>query len=79
MTASWDHAKHILCIRLDAIGDVLMTTPAIRALKQGDRQITLLTSQSGASIAPLIPEIDRVISYDPPWMKATTPRLSSQP
>ena len=76
----WQQAKKILCIRLDAIGDVLMTTPAIRALKQtGDRQITLLTSASGAAIASLVPEIDRVITYDPPWMKATAPRLNSQP
>ena len=76
----WRRAKNILCIRLDAIGDVLMTTPAIKALKQtGDRQITLLTSHSGAAIAALVPAIDRVIAYDPPWMKATTPRQSSQP
>lgn len=77
----WQQAKKILCIRLDAIGDVLMTTPAIRALKQGDhnRHITLLTSHSGAEVAALVPEIDRVITYDPPWMKATAPRLNSRP
>ncbi|MBW4582119.1 MAG: lipopolysaccharide heptosyltransferase II [Tildeniella nuda ZEHNDER 1965/U140] len=77
----WQQAKKILCIRLDAIGDVLMTTPAIRALKQGDpnRHITLLTSYSGADVAALVPEIDRVITYDPPWMKATAPRLNSRP
>jgi lipopolysaccharide heptosyltransferase II len=76
----WQHAKKILCIRLDAIGDVLMTTPAIKALKQtDDREITLLTSASGGAIASLVPEIDRVITYDPPWMKATVPRLHSQP
>jgi lipopolysaccharide heptosyltransferase II len=80
MTATdWDRAENILCIRLDAIGDVLMTTPAIRALKQPDRHITLLTSSAGSSIASLIPEIERVISYDPPWMKATNPRFNSQP
>lgn len=75
----WDNAQNILCVRLDAIGDVLMTTPAIRALKRADRQITLLTSQAGAEVASLVPEIDRVIAYDPPWMKATAPRLNSQP
>lgn len=79
--AQWQEAKKILCIRLDAIGDVLMTTPAIRALKQGncDRHIALLTSPSGAEVAALIPEIDRVITYDPPWMKATAPRSNSRP
>jgi lipopolysaccharide heptosyltransferase II len=80
MTATdWNHVKNLLCIRLDAMGDVLMTTPAIRALKQPDREITLLTSSAGAGIAALIPEVDRVITYDSPWMKATAPRLNSQP
>ncbi|HEY7801322.1 MAG TPA: lipopolysaccharide heptosyltransferase II [Dehalococcoidia bacterium] len=60
-----------MCVRLDTIGDVLMTTPAIRALKRGaaDRRITLLTSHSGAEAARLVPEIDDVITYDAPWMK----------
>ena len=48
MTASsrWDDARRILCVRLDSLGDVLMTTPAIRAVKvaRPDRHITLLTS-----------------------------------
>lgn len=80
MTATpWDRAKNLLCIRLDAIGDVLMTTPAIRALKQSDRQITLMASSAGSEVASLVPEIDRMISYDPPWMKATAPSINSQP
>ncbi len=76
----WQQAKNILCVRLDAIGDVLMTTPAIRALKHADRtrNITLLTSQAGAEVASLIPDVDRVITYDPPWMKATAPRPNNQ-
>ena len=28
---TWKHARNVLCVRLDAMGDVLMTTPAIRA------------------------------------------------
>jgi lipopolysaccharide heptosyltransferase II len=77
----WQTAKNILCIRLDSMGDVLMTTPAIRALKiAGDqRRITLLTSPSGAEVARLVPEIDDVIVYDAPWLKATTPRANSLP
>jgi lipopolysaccharide heptosyltransferase II len=77
----WRNAKNILCIRLDSLGDVLMTTPAIRALKESriGRKITLLTSQSGAKVAPLIDEIDQIIEYDPPWMKASQPSLNSEP
>jgi lipopolysaccharide heptosyltransferase II len=79
---SWNTAQNILCVRLDSIGDVLMTAPAMRALKtSGDipRRITLMTSAAGAAIAPLIAEIDKVIVYDAPWLKATAPRLDSQP
>lgn len=77
----WNSAKNILCIRLDTIGDVLMTTPAIRALKAShpNRRITLLTSSAGATTASLVPEIDDVIVYDAPWLKATAPRQNSRP
>jgi lipopolysaccharide heptosyltransferase II len=78
---NWHDARNILCIRLDNMGDVLMSTPAIRALKQSrpGRRITLLASSSGAHIAALIPEIDHTIIYDAPWNKATAPRANSQP
>jgi len=71
--ADWSAARNVLAVRLDAIGDVLMTTPALRALKRArrGRRITLLTSAAGAELAPLIPEIDDVIAYPAPWMKAS--------
>lgn len=80
-TNTWNDAENILCIRLDSIGDVLMTTPAIRALKEArpGRRITLLTSPAGVEIASLVSELDDVIVYDAPWMKATAPRMNSQP
>jgi lipopolysaccharide heptosyltransferase II len=76
MTAlAWRRAKNVLCVRLDSLGDLLMTTPAIRALRDsGARRITVLTSSSGAKAARLVPEVDEVLVYDPPWMKATHPR-----
>ncbi len=78
---NWNFAENVLCIRLDTIGDVLMTTPAIRALKASHpgRRITLLTSSAGAATASLVPDVDEVIVYDAPWLKATTPRLNSRP
>jgi lipopolysaccharide heptosyltransferase II len=71
----------VLCIRLDTIGDVLMTTPAIRALRTSAprRRVTLLTSPAGEAVARLVPEIDDVILYDAPWMKATAPRADAAP
>ncbi len=81
IAAAWQQARHLLCVRLDTLGDVLMTTPAIRALKESctGRRITLLTSPVGAAIAERIPEIDEVLVYDAPWMKATAPRVNSRP
>ena len=80
MTAGqWRDAKRILCVRLDYLGDVLMSTPAIRALRQAQpqRHIALLTSSSGAAVARYIPEIDEIIEYEAPWMKAGTTRDAS--
>jgi lipopolysaccharide heptosyltransferase II len=73
MNDNWSAARRILCVRLDNMGDVLMTTPAIRALKAGraDRHVTLLASPAGAAIAKMIPDIDAVIAFDAPWMKGT--------
>ncbi|HWE39406.1 MAG TPA: lipopolysaccharide heptosyltransferase II [Isosphaeraceae bacterium] len=73
---AWERARRILCVRLDNLGDVLMTTPALRALKESaeDRRITLLASPAGAAVARLVPEIDDILVYEAPWMKATAPR-----
>jgi lipopolysaccharide heptosyltransferase II len=68
----WPGLRRVLAVRLDAAGDVLMTTPALRALRAArPERLTLLTSTSGAAIAELLPELDDVIVYDAPWMKAT--------
>ncbi|MDB5808677.1 MAG: glycosyl transferase family protein [Betaproteobacteria bacterium] len=72
---AWRAARNILCVRLDNLGDVLMTTPAIRALKaaQPGRRITLLTSRSAAAAAPFLPAIDEVLCFDAPWVKHARP------
>jgi lipopolysaccharide heptosyltransferase II len=79
--ADWARAANVLCVRLDTLGDVLMTTPAVRAIKESapGRRVTLLTSPSGAEAARLVPEVDEVLVYDAPWMKATAPRAGSGP
>ncbi|VCU69975.1 Lipopolysaccharide core heptosyltransferase RfaQ [Pigmentiphaga humi] len=69
----WGQARNILCIRLDNLGDVLMTTPALRALKQSapGRRLSLLCSPSGARLAPHLDCVDEVLPYQAPWMKNT--------
>ncbi|MGA0557939.1 lipopolysaccharide heptosyltransferase II [Larkinella sp. VNQ87] len=72
--SDWQTFRNILCVRPDNLGDVLMTTPAFRALKESvpDRKLTLLTSSAGAGIARLIPEIDDVLTFDLPWVQTAS-------
>jgi ADP-heptose:LPS heptosyltransferase len=66
----WLAAKRVLAIRLDNLGDVLVTTPAIRAIRQSlpEASITLLASPVGAQVCALNPDIDEVIVHGAPWM-----------
>ncbi len=66
----WGRAKRILAIRLDNLGDVLVTTPALHAIKTSlpDAALTLFASPVGAQVARLNPDIDDVIVYQAPWM-----------
>lgn len=69
--ASWgEDVKRILCVRLDNLGDVLMTTPALHALRESapGRHLTLLASRSGMALAPFLDDVDDVIAYDAPWV-----------
>lgn len=67
---NWKNCKKILVIRADNLGDLIMSTPAIRALKESfDAKVTVLTSSMAAGAAELIPEISEVITYNLPWVK----------
>ncbi|CAB3676093.1 lipopolysaccharide heptosyltransferase II [Paraburkholderia rhynchosiae] len=69
--AHWgEDIKRILCVRLDNLGDVLMTTPALHALRESapGRHITLLASRSGVALAPFLDDVDDVIEYEAPWV-----------
>lgn len=66
----WRDAHRILLIRLDNLGDVLVTTPAFRAVRHSlpDAEIALLTSPVGAQAGRLDPDLDHVITYEAPWV-----------
>lgn len=68
---AWQSARRILCVRLDNLGDVLMTTPALHALKQAvpGRHLSLLASGGGAAISPWLDDVDDTIAWEAPWMK----------
>jgi lipopolysaccharide heptosyltransferase II len=66
----WLEAQRVLAVRLDNLGDVLVTTPALHAIKASlpHTQLTLLTSPVGGQVARLNPDIDDLIVYEAPWM-----------
>lgn len=72
MKGDWAAARRLLCVRTDNLGDVLMTTPALRALKAADpaRHLALLTSAGGAALAPHLEMVDEVLAYEAPWVRA---------
>jgi ADP-heptose:LPS heptosyltransferase len=72
MSQSWKTCKNILCIRADNMGDLIMSGPAIRALKEtSGSRITVLTSTMATPVAHLLPGIDEVITFDFPWVKSS--------
>jgi lipopolysaccharide heptosyltransferase II len=78
---AWDAVRRVLAVRLDTLGDVVMTTPALHAVRGGmpARHVTLLTSAAGAAAARLVEDVGEVIVYDAPWLKATASRADAQP
>lgn len=75
---AWNNCKNILVVRADNMGDVVMSTPALRALKQTlDCKLTLLTSTMGGLIKGLITDIDDYIIFNAPWVKATQTATAS--
>ncbi len=70
MNKQWAAARRILIARLDNLGDVLLATPAVRALRHAlpAARITLWASPVGAQVADLDPDFDDAIVYRAPWM-----------
>ena len=67
----WQRVRRVLAVRLDNVGDVLMTTPALAAIRQSvpGARLTLLTSSVGAAVAACVREVDDVVSFDASWAK----------
>ena len=62
-----------LVARLDSVGDVLLTGPAVRSITEAGDDVTFLASSIGAPAAELLPGVREIIRFDAPWV------LTSQP
>lgn len=68
-------SDHVLAVRLDNLGDVLLQGPAIRAIAAGAERVTLLTSGAGMAAGRLLPGVDEVVEYDCPWIGYPPPHF----
>jgi ADP-heptose:LPS heptosyltransferase len=59
---------HVLAVRLDNDGDVLLAGPAVRALAAGADRVTLLCGPRGRQAAALLPGVDEVVCWRAPWI-----------
>ena len=59
---------HVLAVRADSAGDVLLTGPALRALRAGADRLTLLCGPRGEAAAGLLPGVDELVSWHTPWI-----------
>lgn len=70
----WSRLDRVLAVRLDNLGDVVMVTPALRALRAALRPgacLDLLASPGGAALAPLLPWVDGVHALRAVWQDAS--------
>jgi len=59
---------HVLAVRLDNDGDVLLAGPAIRAVAAGAQHVTLLCGPHGRAAAELLPGVDDLVVWRAPWI-----------
>lgn len=59
---------HVLAVRPDNNGDVLLAGPAIRALAAGSDRVTLLHGRRGGGAASLLPGVDDRVELTLPWI-----------
>lgn len=60
------NAKKILLVRTDRIGELLLTSPAMRAIRQSfpDAEITIIVSSHSAGVVEGCPYVDSIIKFD---------------
>jgi ADP-heptose:LPS heptosyltransferase len=62
---------HVLVVRQDSAGDVLLAGPAVRAIAAGADRVTLLCGPRGREAAELLPGVDAVLEHPAEWIDAT--------
>ena len=70
--------KTALVARLDSIGDVLVTGPAVRAVAASHDRVVFLAGPRGSAAARMLPGVDRVVEWAAAWVDFDAPPLTAQ-
>lgn len=69
---------HVLVVRLDSEGDVLLSGPAVRAVAAGARRVTYLCGPRGRAAAGLLPGVDDIVVHRAPWIDPEPESVSAE-
>ncbi len=69
--------RRILVARLDSVGDVIVSGPAVRAIA-AHGEVWMLCSRVGAPAARLLPGVHRVLEWDCPWITNPAPPATAE-
>lgn len=63
---AWSECRHILIVKLDEIGDFVLSTPFLRAMRRSapHANLTLVVNPAVYNLAETCPYVDRVVVYD---------------
>lgn len=68
----------VLIARLDSMGDVLLSGPAVRAVAHGADRVVYLAGPRGAEAAALLPGVDRILTWCAPWIAMNPPPVDRE-
>jgi ADP-heptose:LPS heptosyltransferase len=69
---------HVLAVRADSAGDVLVCGPAIRALAARAARVTLLVGPAGVAAGALLPGVHELLEWSAPWIEARPGAVTSE-
>ncbi len=77
----WHNVRRVLLVRLDNLGDVLMSTPAFAAVRETLpwAHLTLLAAPGTEALRPHLEMVDEIVGFNASWMKAGAARLDQEP
>lgn len=78
-SASTAPGPHVLVARLDNAGDVLLTGPAVRAVRASARRVTFLCGKKGEAAARLLEGVDDVVVASAPWIDVEAGSVLREP